>query len=224
MAHVTIRHDSSVRSELMTGVSCFLNTVCVDSWPLISRFAGGDATVIPEIAQLMLTHPQETLELLRGIRNTLGSVIEIHRCECVDLMPGRLLRDVDIVERAKLLKNTLVGMPAKYDRVLVESQSNILNFISSAVQDQLIMYYIDDNPKVVNPRRKNEHCFDDSLQHSVYAAKYKNLYGANKAHTRENFLYFSRVFGVDTSHIPRANMDDVADAFMQAIAYHYNPN
>lgn len=46
----------------------------------------------------------------------------------------------------------------------------------------------------------------------------KKLYAANKAHTTHNFKYFIELFKIDTK-IKNNKLDDLADAFMQAIVY-----
>ena len=46
----------------------------------------------------------------------------------------------------------------------------------------------------------------------------KKLYAANKAHTTHNFKYFIDLFKIDTK-IKNNKLDDLADAFMQAVVY-----
>lgn len=221
MSYTRIRDYWDVLREITLTIVDFVNTTMDGDWPTVSGFIRGDIMQIQRIAKQMTMNHVKTVDVLTRIDQILSTVIHVQACNCIDLMPGRKLRDVDVLERTRLLKQVLLGMPTVYDRVLIEHQSAALNFISSTVQDQLTFYYSDSDVTIVKPKRKNEHCFANQLKHEVFLAKYKKAYDANKAHTRANFAYFAKIFNVDTTHFPRANMDDVADAFMQTIAYHY---
>ena len=53
--------------------------------------------------------------------------------------------------------------------------------------------------------------------------QYKKQYDANKAHTRANLLYYLQVFDREDliADIKKDVLDDLADSFMQALAFHY---
>ncbi len=75
----------------------------------------------------------------------------------------------------------------------------------------------------MNASYKNLIYFDKTLIHSNFIKKYANNYLANKNHTKYNFLYFLKSFNLMhlIKNIKKKNYDDIADSFMQIIAYVY---
>ena len=75
--------------------------------------------------------------------------------------------------------------------------------------------------KIINPMYKNLISFTKELQHYNFIKKYSNNYLANKNHTKENFLFFINTFNMKylIQNIKKKNYDDIADSFMQIIAY-----
>ncbi len=73
----------------------------------------------------------------------------------------------------------------------------------------------------VGPSLKNTVSFASHLKHKVFLAKYMDPYTANKNHCKENLLYYLRISGNMglIEGLPKKNIDDAADAFMQAIAW-----
>ena len=77
---------------------------------------------------------------------------------------------------------------------------------------------------IVNLRfNKNKIYFNKELQHSRFIQKYNNNYIANKNHTKQNFLYLLNKYNLEyiIKKIKKKNLDDLADSFMQIIAYIY---
>lgn len=56
---------------------------------------------------------------------------------------------------------------------------------------------------------------------SNFIVKYASNYGANKAHSKFNFLIWIKTFKLDSLiiGIPQKNLDDIADSFLMALAY-----
>ena len=75
----------------------------------------------------------------------------------------------------------------------------------------------------MNASYKNTISLNKNLTHSNFIKKYSNNYLANKNHTKENFLYFLKSFNLLhlIKNIKKKNYDDIADSFMQIIAYIY---
>lgn len=73
--------------------------------------------------------------------------------------------------------------------------------------------------KQMVPTLKNKVHFHADLIHQNFLEKYTQVYRANKMHCAENFKYWCNSFGLSYSHIKKKNMDDIGDAFMQAMAF-----
>lgn len=164
----------------------------------------------------------ESLKLIRSISNVVADVIRLVRCEVIDLIPGRKVKDVTVEQRTKLLRGVLCGLG--YDvtpetTVVVENQPDF-NFKSSTVRDQLLMFYADCRLVIVSPSEKNKIVVDEGLTLESFTSRYKKRYDAVKNHTRANFLRLVEIWGWGsiTAHIPKPYLDDAADSFMQVLA------
>jgi hypothetical protein len=202
----------------------FIST-CHDGGGFIKRLATGDTAWARGIITVFDDNPAAAVELLKGISADVKSIFDFSRAELRDILPGRRVKEVDLVERTKLLKKTLddLNIDDTSLHVLIEDQPGTLNFKSTTIRDNLLMYHADIPITLVNPCHKNKLCFGSGLEYEVFLRKYAKKYDANKQHSKANFLYIVDVWGWKNviSGVPRDCLDDVADAFMQAMAYHF---
>ena len=67
--------------------------------------------------------------------------------------------------------------------------------------------------------KKNMIHITEDLIYQNFAGKYASSYTGNKNHCKANLLYWCNIYNVSLQHLKKKNIDDAADAFMQAIAY-----
>lgn len=176
------------------------------------------------------------LNALLKINENLNNTILYFICEVIDLIPNKKVKNTSQIERTYALKEYLQKLKLIIDdyinkldikkiRVLVELQPSF-NDKSRAAFNQIIyefsnieIYKI----KIMNASYKNSISLHKNLSYSNFIKKYSNNYLANKNHTKENFLYFLKTFNLLhlIKNIKKKNYDDIADSFMQAIAYIY---
>lgn len=194
-----------------------------------------------EILRLNLEN-DEFLDLILFTLNTLlyytDNFIRFISRGVVDILEGRKVSDVCETDRTKLLAKWLNNSPVAITRlnnltVIIEQQPSKIgaktNNKSTMIEHQLIFYYIDFEPKMVNPKLKNNLELSSELIHRNYITraeiKYKSrrdaLYIARKLHSKDSFLYLMKTFipEDDLKDIPKSGMDDLADSTMQILAY-----
>lgn len=156
----------------------------------------------------------------------INSYIQIKHLEVYDFADGENVEDIPIEDLTVSLKKCISQFDdVEKDVVLIEYQMPI-NYKSSRVSHQILYHFIDKVPTfIVGPSLKNKVRFfkEPELQHSYFIKKYKKLYTANKNHTKKNFEKWMSLFGKSDmlKHIKKENLDDIADAFMQAIGWLY---
>lgn len=168
--------------------------------------------------------------------NQINNIIKYYICEVTDLIPNKKLKQTNITERSRALNaylkklivkiNDLISkLKIKKIKLLIELQPSF-NDKSKTIFNQII-YEFSSNEiykiKVMNASYKNLIYFDKTLIHSNFIKKYANNYLANKNHTKYNFLYFLKSFNLMhlIKNIKKKNYDDIADSFMQIMAYVY---
>ncbi len=168
--------------------------------------------------------------------NQINNIIKYYICEVTDLIPNKKLKQTNITERSRALNaylkklivkinNLIIELEIKKIKLLIELQPSF-NDKSKTIFNQII-YEFSSNEiykiKVMNASYKNLIYFDKTLIHSNFIKKYANNYLANKNHTKYNFLYFLKSFNLMhlIKNIKKKNYDDIADSFMQIIAYVY---
>lgn len=196
-----------------------------------------------------MSHPgflDEFTELLNIMNHFLDNFIKYHSAGAVDVLNGRKVSDCDEIERTASLHKFLVNNPyistpnimlmdgdGTSTDVIIEHQpskvGNKTNNKSTMVGHQLMFYYAENNPAIVNPKLKNKIYFKEALEYEAFLAeeipKHKDkkaaVYAARKRHSKMNFLYLVDVF--ELNHIlvgvPKDCMDDLADSTMQVLAY-----
>lgn len=176
------------------------------------------------------------LKTLMNFNKELNESISYYICEVIDLIPNKKVRNTSQLERTSALKAYLQQLQTKLNgyinkfnittiKVLVELQPSF-NDKSRAAFNQII-YEFSNLPifkiKIMNASYKNTISLNKNLTHSNFIKKYSNNYLANKNHTKENFLYFLKSFNLLhlIKNIKKKNYDDIADSFMQMMAYIY---
>lgn len=213
----------AIRSQLAR----FINNYCGGAaWEYLKLLVDGDRKAYRKIAELSVEHPESAVVLFRDINCEISKLIIPERCAVLDILPGRKVKEVNPVERLKLLKKALDDFDVDesiIDKTLIEDQPGAFNFKSATIRDHLMMYHGDADLYLVNPHHKNKVWFRDDLVHDHFVATCRDKYTANKAHTRANFVYFLEAFGHTSLlvGIKKENYDDIADAFMQAVAFHF---
>lgn len=166
-------------------------------------------------------------------KNNANDYIQVISMSVVDLLPGKKMADTDDMERIRALKKFLCEGPVATiepgTTVLIERQpvgkfAPAANTLSTSVANCLAFYYADHDVKFVSPTKKNKVHFNHEnapASYETYEAKYKKKYDANKQHSKDNFLFVSRTFGLEPHwrHVDKACLDDLADSFMQILGY-----
>lgn len=161
----------------------------------------------------------------------LDSIFDIHFLKVLDITNNQKVKDTSIINRSICLKNNISKIKNDILNITGETKLNILieyqmnaNDKSRTVFNQLIYafsqpnYY---NIYIIVPTLKNKIYFKDELKHCRILQRYSKNYTANKVHCKENFLYFLEIFNKlnVVENIPKKNIDDVADTFMQLVGY-----
>jgi len=194
------------------------------------------------------TFLQLLTDYLTEIDRVLNSVFAIEWFNVINLIPGKKIKEVPIVERTRRLKQLLNeldrNLPAP-DVVLIEYQMK-LNDISRLQSSQIMYHYVDESdsdikyavggfsfsgvslvskPRVVElvgASLKNVYCFSADGEYSNFIVKYVN-YTANKKHTAYNFKHYLDVFGGGDVLVGVKNkINDISDAFMMAYGWLYD--
>ncbi len=210
-----------MRHELVN----FANENFADPWSAISPLAKNSPCFAAIFAEQAVGKPEQLLKLLKRLNEIAASRFRLEVGGVIDLIPGRKVKDVHVVERTRLLRNALDTMPTGADKTtVIEEQPPVLNFKSSTVRDQIMMHYCLGKVVMINPTLKNKLYFHDSLKHEHFVAKYAKRYDANKAHTEANLRYFVKTFGCEHAlhGVKNANYPDFADSFMETLAYHFS--
>ena len=171
---------------------------------------------------------------LINIDKILNNIIDIKYMDVIDLFPDIKVIDINILDRTNLFKLNILNINKMIFKYIEEFNINeiivcieyqpVFNNKSNVVFNQLIYEYSCNkifNIQIMYPVLKNKIYFHPLLKHKEFISKYNNLYIANKMHTRENFLYFIKIFNLekDIKHIQKKNLDDISDTFLQSIAY-----
>lgn len=166
------------------------------------------------------------------IRDAVNSYVAIRHLKVYDVTEGKKIGTVD---RAHLLRGCLNSVDAALSElpepwrtphtVLVEYQMSA-NDKSRCVSQQLVYHYAGREGvtvELVGPSLKNKVCFTKELEYGVFAERYASKYTANKNHAKANLLYWLQLYDmkgvIEAGAIRKANLDDVADAFMQIFGW-----
>jgi hypothetical protein len=147
--------------------------------------------------------------------------------DVIDLLNGKKIKDTTEIQRTIMLYNWLKDSPVSTDKIQVEyviiEHQPYTNLKSTVVSSQLAFYYANHNPVFVSPKLKNNICLGPNMEFDKYliSRKKEASYVARKKHSKDNFLYFIKVRNLHhvIANIPKPYYDDIADSFMQILAY-----
>lgn len=144
-----------------------------------------------------------------------------------DLLNGKKIKEVSYVQRLHLLYEFMESLNINENSyILLEDQWN-LNSQSNVITSAIVMYYTQkgypvDKIVIISPTKKNKISFHQDLTHASMKLKYPNNTKYNrrkraKKHTEENFKYYLTHFNLmdNIANIKNANLEHIADAFMQ---------
>lgn len=186
-------------------------------------------------------HKIISLDDLLYVNKKVDNIIEYIYYNVEDLIPGKKVKDTDILERSTNLKIFLNKIKYVIDNyrkkinidkiyLLIEYQLSS-NYNANAIYNQIIYEFSNDinmdtsqviyEITIMNPSFKNKIYFHNNLKHSYFIQKYNNNYIANKNHTKINFLYFIKHFNLEyvIKDIKSKNIDDLADSFLQIFGF-----
>ena len=179
---------------------------------------------------------QSTCNNIIKLNNIINNTIDYLYYDVKDLIPGKKVKDTDIIERSNSLKNYMTELKIIVNKTILEKNINKIyilieyqlssNYNANAIYNQIIYEFSEPNSDlyviiIMNPSYKNKIYFNKELRHSHFIQKYSNNYLANKNHTKSNFLYFLKLFNLNhvLENIKSKNIDDLADSFMQIFAF-----
>lgn len=152
-------------------------------------------------------------------------IVEPIAMHVYDLADGKTSKEMSIEDKAKALKLVLDGVDLVLPDIfvtLIEYQMNA-NHMSNAIYNMLVYHYASKSKiYTIKPSLKNSIYCHPHLKLSDFLASASSNYIANKNHCKYNFLYFMILFGHGSkiTHIKQKNIDDIADTFMQCLAFH----
>lgn len=146
-----------------------------------------------------------------------------------DLAPGRPDAQVSTVERLRAVAayvadriRPAIGRAGIADgelSVIIEYQMGP-NARARAVAAGLVALFATDNVIIVGPSLKNKVSTCAEGRYAVFAQRYSNSYGANKAHAAFNFAQIEARFGTAIPPTkPLSRRGHIADSFMQVIGH-----
>lgn len=160
------------------------------------------------------------------LRTEIGRLIEIADGGVVDLAPGRADADVSTVERIRALavylatrvRPALARCGDEPWVVLIEYQMGP-NARARAIAAALVALFADATVYFVGPSLKNRVRVAPGLEYGVFARRYANTYGANKAHAARSFAAVEAAYGSGVGATTPALRGHIADSFMQVLGH-----
>lgn len=160
--------------------------------------------------------------------------------DCTDLQRSKLL--MSHLNDSSLSNDKLTHYAGKSNvHVIIEHQPAKINSKSPQIEHQLTMYYLCGGHDVIHVcgaiknkitlHKSFESYLSDELakispttkDDKLRAAKKAAKYAARKKHSKETFELLCMTLGYDhiINSCKRSVLDDLADSFMQALAYHF---
>ena len=166
---------------------------------------------------------EDIINILHKLDNNTKNAIQFIKGECIDLIPNIANKDIDTVERIKIVskyvkKNIyplITDINPDQLSILVEFQMSH-NTQSKVVSIALLTLFSDYEIHLVNPSLKNKLYFTTEGKYCHFIEKYKNSYDANKKHALYNFKEFERIFNQSLTCSDKLK-GHIADAFMQIL-------
>ena len=205
-----IKFNENWRADVKQSIEILNQTLC------LYTITGKDKPNIDSFTKIC----QASLVHINNIHNILDTLIQIIYVDVVDLIPGKKIKETDLILRSNRLKgylNNLDHMIKDFDacHVLVEYQMGPNNK-SNNVFSQILYHYsegdlnfkntsdskniIKDSPEpkktpkltieIVGPSLKNKLNLDKDRPRTYFIEKYAKTYDANKKHSISNMNYF----------------------------------
>jgi hypothetical protein len=195
-----------------------------------------------DLCQLALDH-------INKIYTLIDTLIQPLVLDVVDLIPGKKVKETDVILRANRLMGYLkyvdethmdVIPKSEHYHVLVEYQMGPNNK-SNSVCSQILYHYAtpDDNfksikapgvyanntpkctVKIIGPSLKNKINLDKERPRHFFIAKYAKTYDANKKHSIANMKYWLKTKKSEhmLEHVNKKNLDDIADSVTMTLSW-----
>ena len=178
---------------------------------------------------------QNALDAINKISDLLDSLITPIFLDVTDLIPGKKIKDVTPLLKARRLKGYLSYIDNTYlkniqcYKVLIEYQMGP-NFKSNSIGAQILYHYAKESNalnesnevEIIGPSLKNKLNFDKIHTYEFFIKKYAKSYTANKKHTEANMLFWLKKYNFYhlLDNIKSKNkLDDIADAFLMDLAW-----
>lgn len=186
----------------------------------------------------------DILYLLQAINCFIDDFATYISSGVADTLCGKAVRETSDIERTmqlhKFLTNSNIAVPrlallqsSAPVKVIIEHQPSRIgektNTKSTMVAHQLAFYYIEYSPIFISPKFKNQIALADNLGFQTFVDYETNrgrsgrdmMYSARKKHSKANFLYFLKTFGLESilCGLSKSVFDDLADSTMQVFAY-----
>lgn len=199
----------------------------------------------------LLNNCKYTLNYLTKINKILTNIIFPIFLDVVDLVPNQKVKETTVILRTARLKSYLNFIDSYIKNLHISDTIHVLleyqmgpNDKSRNVCSQLLYHYsafdsgykgtiLDSanhqeskneskhmyNVEIIGPTLKNKIHLDKP--YSYYVTKYMKTYDANKAHSRDNFIYWMKFIGKTDMYksIKKKNIDDIADSVNMALAW-----
>ena len=192
---------------------------------------------------------QTALDSINDLYNLLDTLIQPLVLDVVDLIPGKKVKETDVILQANRLRGYLTYVDETHMRgipdlepyhVLVEYQMGPNNKSNSVCSQILYHYTTPDNgfknvesrdatntntPKctmeIIGPSLKNKINLDKNKTRQFFIAKYAKTYDANKKHSIANMKYWLKTKNAEhmIANVNKKNLDDIADAVTMTLAW-----
>ena len=192
---------------------------------------------------------QVALDSINNLYILLDTLIQPLVLDVVDLIPGKKVKETDVILRANRLRGYLQYVDETYMcgisdlepyHVLVEYQMGPNNK-SNSVCSQILYHYAtsDDGFKnvelrdssntnvqkytveIIGPSLKNKINLDKDKPRQFFIAKYAKTYDANKKHSIANMKYWLKTKNSEhmIANINKKNLDDIADSVTMTLSW-----
>ena len=158
------------------------------------------------------------IQFLENVNVILNNSLQYLYGNVIDLIPGKKIKDVNIFEKSKYLKEHLNKINNNICEILNISNLEIIkdelqilieyqmshNYNSNAIYNQIIYEYTPLKIDKVIPTCKNKIYLHNNLIYQNFIEKYANNYTANKNHTKANFIFFLEQYKItNLKHIKK---------------------
>ena len=176
---------------------------------------------------------EKYIKLLDETIKLVSNKITIEFLDVVDLIPGKKVKETDPVYRTDKLYDYLNNIIDPLVNFTIDKEYIFLlefqmgpnvksGTVSAQIMYHLMKYKNGDNIKLIGPSLKNKIIIGGSHNnYKNYIEKYTTNYGANKAHSKQNFLDLLKYLDSEImiKDIKKKNIDDIADSVLMSLAF-----